>query len=286
MSVLDDLTRRIESWEALDAVGRPLADAVGRVLRPTPVRNLLSGTPLGHPLHPLLTDVPIGAWSLAALLDTAGGTDMEPAADLMVATGLAAAVPTAVSGYNDWSDTQGPENRVGLVHAVSNGLAVLLHATSLVARRSGHRRAGRMLSLVGLGALGVGGYLGGHLTYSQGVNVNRTAWREGPGDWTDAVAESELEPGRPHLAQVDDISMLLVRDGDRIHALDSVCSHMGGPLAEGTVADGCVTCPWHGSIFRLADGQIVRGPARTPQPSYEARVLDGRVQVRSRSQDG
>lgn len=282
MSVFDELTGRLERWEALDRVARPLTAAVGRIVEPWFVRNLLSGTAMGHPLHPILTDIPIGAWSMATLLDTVGRPGTEPAADLLVTTGVIAAIPTAAAGLNDWSDTQGPTNRLGLVHAVANTTALGLYAGSLIARRRGRRATGKALALAGLGALLSGGFLGGHLSYVKGVNVNHTAWHQGPADWTDVLPETELHPGQHRLVRTGGISVLLVRTGDRIDALDSLCSHMGGPLEHGQIDDGCVTCPWHGSTFRLTDGRIVRGPASTPQPSYETRIHQGRIQLRAR----
>ncbi|HRO29501.1 MULTISPECIES: Rieske 2Fe-2S domain-containing protein [Micrococcaceae] len=282
MKVLDELMGRVERWKALDRVGRPAAAAVGRVVSPRPVRNLLSGTALGHPAHPLLTDLPIGAWSMATLLDLVGGRASEPAADLLVAAGMASAVPTAATGLNDWSDTQGAARRVGQVHAASVNIGLALYTASFVSRRRGARTAGKVLGLAGLGAVMAGGYLGGHLSYALGVNVNRTAWRKGPRDWTEVLDAAELTPGGHRVVQAGPVSVLLVWDAEGITALDSVCSHMGGPLEEGTIADGCVTCPWHGSTFRLGDGSIVRGPASVAQPAYETRVRDGRIQVRAR----
>lgn len=278
----EELVRRVERWKALDVVGRPLAAAVGRVVRPAPVRTLLSGTPLGHPAHPLLTDLPIGAWTMAAVLDLAGGRAAEPAADLLVATGLAAAVPTVATGLNDWSDTQGAARRVGQVHAAANNLGAALYAASYVNRRRGRRRAGTVLGLAGLGAVMAGGFLGGHLSYALGVNVNRTAWRAGPQQWTDVLDAADLPADGHRLVRAGDVSLLVVRDAEGVHAVDSVCSHLGGPLQEGTIEHGCVTCPWHGSTFRLGDGSVVRGPASMPQPAYEARTLAGRIQVRAR----
>jgi nitrite reductase/ring-hydroxylating ferredoxin subunit/uncharacterized membrane protein len=282
MKVLDELVGRVEHWKALDRIGRPVAAAVGRVVSPTPVRNLLSGTVLGHPAHPLLTDLPIGAWSMSAVLDVLGGRGAEPAADLLVATGILTAVPTAATGVNDWSDTQGAARRVGQVHAAAVNIGLAFYTASFVSRRRGHRTAGKALGLAGLGAVMAGGFLGGHLSYGLGVNVNRTAWRKGPREWTAVLDEADLAPGGHRLVQAGTVSVLLVRGADGITALDSVCSHMGGPLDEGTIADGCVTCPWHGSTFRLQDGGIVRGPASVPQPAYETRVHEGRIQVRAR----
>jgi nitrite reductase/ring-hydroxylating ferredoxin subunit/uncharacterized membrane protein len=255
---------------------------VQRLVAPTPVRNLLSGTNLGHPLHPMLTDVPIGAWVLAAMLDAVGGPKSEKAADLLVGAGIVAAVPTAASGINDWSDTAGRDTRVGLVHAAANTTALSAFAASLVARTLGRRQLGKSLGLLGCGVLAVGGYLGGHLSYVRGVNVNRTAYENRPREWTRAASDSDLAEGSPTRVEVGGAPVLLVREAGRTYALSAVCSHMGGPLEEGQLRDGCVVCPWHGSTFRLADGYIVRGPASTPQPRYETRLIDGWIEVRAR----
>lgn len=273
------LTHRIERAHTLDRIAKPLTTAVGRLVRPRAVRNLLSGSWLGHPLHPLLSDLPIGAWTMAAVLDTVD----TPAADVLVGTGIATAVPTAAAGLNDWSDTYGEQTRVGLVHATANTTALGLHLASLVARRRGDRGLGKALSLTGCAALLLGGYLGGHLTFVKAVNVNHAAWPAGPGTWTTVLAETDLAANVPHRVEAAGAPLLLYRDGDTISAIAATCTHAGGPLAEGTTVDGCVTCPWHGSTFRLADGHIVRGPASTPQPRFETRIRDGHVQVRAQS---
>jgi nitrite reductase/ring-hydroxylating ferredoxin subunit/uncharacterized membrane protein len=279
---LHALVDAIEHFDRLDGVASAISGAVGKAVQPRPVRNILSGTSLGHPLHPVLTDFPIGAWTMATVLDTVGGPASEPAADILVAVGIATAVPTAAAGLNDWSDTQGKSRRVGLVHAVANGTALCLYSSSAIARASGSRTIGKALGLAGFGVLMFGGFLGGHLSFGNAVNVNKTAGRTGPREWTPVMAESELADGEHRKVDAGKVSVLLYRSGAGILALDSVCSHMGGPLEEGTIADGCVTCPWHGSTFRLGDGHIVRGPATTPQPSYEARVNDGQIEVRRR----
>jgi nitrite reductase/ring-hydroxylating ferredoxin subunit/uncharacterized membrane protein len=279
--MMRDAIDRVGKLEALDRFSQPVISAVGRAVQPRAVRNLLSGTDLGHPLHPMLTDVPIGAWSMASLLDVIGGRRAAPAATLLTATGIVAAVPTAASGLNDWSDTYGPTTRVGAVHALANVGALSLYSASLLARLRGRRGRARLLGLAGLGLLSIGGYLGGALSFGEGVNVNRTAWFEGPEDWTAVLDEADLAEGVSRRVDAGGVPVMLHRVGDRIHAVTAVCSHMGGPLDEGEVADGCVTCPWHGSVFRLADGGIERGPACVPQPVYETRVQDGRIELRA-----
>ncbi|WP_433874924.1 Rieske 2Fe-2S domain-containing protein [Sinomonas atrocyanea] len=281
MNLLDDAVSRLERWKVLDTVAEPVRTAAHALVKPRLVRNALSGIPTGHPLHPVLTDFPIGAWSMAGVLDLFG-EPTEKAADILVATGLVAAVPTAAAGFSDWSDTQGGETRLGIVHAALNVAALGLYGASLAARKAGARTAGRGLAFAGLGVLLTSGYLGGHLAFTKGVRVSRTAWHEGPTDWQDVGAASELSTDKPTLVQADDIPVLVVHDAGRFLALDNVCTHAGGSLNEGTIEDGCVTCPLHGSTFRLADGGVVHGPASTPQPSYDTRIRDGRVQIRAR----
>ena len=208
-------------------------------------------------------------------------TAAEPAADLLVAAGVATALPTAAAGLNDWSDTYGPVTRVGLVHATVNTGALSLYLASLAARACSRRRLGKALALAGFGTLLVGSYLGGHLSFVDGVNVNRTAYEERPAGWTPVIPEGGLAEGEHRKVDAGGEQVLLYLTGGQVYALSSTCSHMGGPLDEGTFADGCVTCPWHGSIFRLTDGSIVRGRASTPEPHYETRVQDGRIEVRS-----
>lgn len=282
MPALHGLVHRVGELQFLDRVTDPLTKTVGQLVRPRLVKNLLSGTNIGHPLHPMLTDVPIGAWTMSTLLDTVGGRSAEPAADLLVATGIVAAVPTAASGLSDWSDTYGPETRIGLVHAAANTVALSLFASSLAARLTGRRGAGRLLGRFGVMVLLAGGYTGGHLGYVRGVNVNHTAWHEGPTEWTQVLADGDLTDGQTRRVEAAGTPILLHRAGGVVWALDSVCSHAGGPLDEGTVSNGCVTCPWHGSVFRLEDGSIHRGPASTPQPSYETRLREGQIEVRAR----
>jgi nitrite reductase/ring-hydroxylating ferredoxin subunit len=281
MAFPHELVRRIERFTALDKVAKPLAGLVGKAVRPRGVRNLLSGTKLGHPAHPMLTDLPIGAWSMSALLDTVGGASAEPAADLLIGAGILSAIPTAMTGLNDWSDTIGGETRVGVVHAGANVAALGLYGASLLARRGGRRGRGKALGFAGLGVLMVGGYLGGHLSFARAVNVNHTAFEHGPQEWTPVLADAELGEGDHRRVTAGEATVLLVRDDGQLYALANTCSHAGGPLDEGELVDGCVVCPWHGSTFRLTDGSIVRGPASTPQPAYQARVRDGKIEVRS-----
>lgn len=171
MTPLTAAVHWLERQRALDAVAVPVRDLVARVTGPQPVSQLLGGEWLGHPVHPTLVHLPLGGWAMAAVLDHLGGPEAEDAADLLVLTGIAGYFPAAATGAHDWSRTDGPATRVGLAHAGLNAVGLALHLGSLAARRAGNRPLGLTLSAAGLGAVGVGGYLGGHLTYVNAVRV-------------------------------------------------------------------------------------------------------------------
>lgn len=276
-----EMTKRLEKEKRLDGVARSVGDLVGKALPPGPIKDALSGTWLGHTLHPVMTDLPIGAWTSATALDLIGGKESEVAARRLIGLGILASVPTAMSGFSDYSDTMGEERRVGLTHAAFNVAALALFGASYGARRNGSSLKGKALSLLGMGAVSVGAYLGGHLSLDMGVGVDHTAYESGPGDWTPTLPESEIEEGKATRCEVDGVGVMLTRHGGRVCALSDRCTHAGGPLSEGTIGAGTVECPWHGSVFSLDDGSVKRGPARSPEPAYETRVIDGRVEVRS-----
>lgn len=274
--LLDTIAGRIERARGLDPVADKVAAAADLVLGARPVTSLVSGKVIGHPLHPLLVTLPIGSWSSALVLDATGRRD---AADALVGLGVLTALPTAVTGASDWRFTLGAERRVGFVHAVANNVAISAFALSWLARRAGRRPAGIALSLAGAMAVSVGGWLGGHLSYAQGVGVDTTAFQHSEAEWTYLTEDSAIPAAGLHRADLDGVPLLLTRDGGRIVALADRCTHRGAPLHEGELRDGCVVCPWHGSRFAL-DGSVVSGPASRPQPAYEVRVSDGQVFAR------
>ncbi len=275
---LDAVARR----EDLDGIAKPLGKLVRDTVPAGPVKDALSGVALGHALHPLLTDLPIGTWTSALLLDWIGGPAGRPAADRLIGVGLLATVPTVATGLSEWADSEVGDpgvRRVGVVHAAANVGATALFGASLVARRRGSRGTGKLLALAGGTLLAVGGPLGGHLAFAEGTGVDQTAFEDPPEGWTPALRESELPEGETRYAEVGGVGVLLARVDGAVHALSNRCSHRGGPLDEGELADGCVTCPWHGSRFRLADGSVVRGPAAYPQPAWQTRITDGVVEL-------
>jgi nitrite reductase/ring-hydroxylating ferredoxin subunit/uncharacterized membrane protein len=278
--VPDRVLSQIEKAAWLDRIADVASAALHTVIRPGLVKDVLSGTPVGHPVHPLLVTLPIGSWVSATYLDVAGGAKSRTAARRLVAFGAVMAVPAAITGASDWSDTSGAERRVGLVHSAANYTALSLYCGSWLARRRRRQAVGVALAAVGGTILTASGWLGGHLSYALGVGVDTTAFQQLPTEWTDVAAESAVTT-EPRLVDAAGVAVLLMRDDGQIVALDDRCTHRGGPLHEGAVEAGCVTCPWHGSRFRLTDGSVVRGPATRPAPTFEVRVTGGRVQVRA-----
>jgi nitrite reductase/ring-hydroxylating ferredoxin subunit/uncharacterized membrane protein len=278
---------RLEQANGLDPTVEAVTGAVNTVLPTGPVKDALHGGWLGHPLHPLLVALPIGMFSSATLLDLVGGEQSRTAARRLVGAGVLAVAPTAAAGAADWSALGAfhKPRRVGLVHASINVVATLMYGGSWLARRNGNQGSGRALAMGGLLTLMAGGYLGGHLAYSQGVGMNRNAdLQKQPQEWTDAAAASDVGEGELHRVEVDGQQVLLARRAGQVYAIGAVCSHYGGPLEQGTMegmADPCVVCPWHGSEFHLADGSVVHGPATVPQPGYQVRTVGQRLEVRA-----
>lgn len=256
------------------------AEAVQDVVRavPQPVRNVLDGVWLGAPLHPALTDVPLGAWSAAAALDVLGSE----AADEVLAVGVLAAVPAAVTGLNDWSHLRAEPRRLGIVHALVNSGALLLNIGSLALRRRGNRDAARVLS--GIGFLGTlySAHIGGQLSFGYGVRVDHTAFEHPRERYAPVIEADALEDGKLHRVELEGEAVVIAmcEDGEAC-AISAVCSHMGGPLDEGERDGDIVVCPWHASRFDLRTGAVEGGPAVFPQPRYETRVRAGKVEIRA-----
>jgi nitrite reductase/ring-hydroxylating ferredoxin subunit/uncharacterized membrane protein len=275
--------QRIERLELLNTLGKKATLAFSNVVRPGRVKDLLSGTWLGHPAHPMLTDLPIGAWASAVVLDAVGSQRSGLTADALVGLGVLTALPTAVTGLNDLADIVDPQERaIGTAHAIGNVTAVVLYGASYLTRWRGRRDIGTALALAGTAALTVSGFLGGHLAYRKGVGVAQTAFQPRLEDWTPVLENEELPASKPVRVSVDGADVLLYRNAGSIYAIANRCSHRGGPLHKGKVRDTQVTCPWHLSTFALEDGSVVRGPATAPQPSYDVRTRDDRIEIRTR----
>lgn len=269
----------------LDGVAGVLASVAGLLAPPGSRRgDLLNGTWLGHPLHPVLTDVPIGFWTASSAFDAAavaGVKGADRASEASIAIGLAGAVATAVSGAADWQHSVGDTRRVGVHHAVMNAGATLLYALSLLLRLSGRRAAGRTVALGAMGVATAGAYLGGYLVYRARMGIDHAPREGAPDAWTRVASLDELVDGQPRRARAGGLDLVLVRQGGEVFALAASCSHLGGPLDEGTVEGDAIVCPWHGSRFDLATGRACNGPTTFDQPALEARVSEGSVEVRA-----
>jgi nitrite reductase/ring-hydroxylating ferredoxin subunit len=277
--------RFLAGLEALDPPAKKIGKAVRTIVKPGPVKDALSGSWLGHALHPLLTDVTIGSFTSAVALDWLGGRESEPAARRLIGLGLLSAVPTVSSGYSDWADTEVADDsvrRIGIVHAAANATAASLFAASWLARRRGDHGRGKALALVAGGVLGGAGYLGAHLTLAEGVGVDHTVFEDGPDEWTSVLDDGELPEGQMRCVEADGTAVMVARTGGALYALSNHCSHRGGPLHDGTLEGTQVSCPWHDSVFDVRDGALIHGPAAYPQPAWDARVRDGRIEVRRR----
>jgi hypothetical protein len=176
MNPLVSLVRTLEESTALDRPVRAIAPKIEAFFGAEPQGSLLRGEWLGHALHPLLTDTVVGTWTSATLLDLLGGDDDRDAARRLVGVGLLSAAPTAWTGWAEWTQAEDRDKRVGLVHAVSNGVAIGVYAASYAARRRGDHRRGAALALAGYSVAGIGAYLGGHLAAARKVSSHHPAF--------------------------------------------------------------------------------------------------------------
>lgn len=273
----------------LDRAAQALAAVVRRVVPPGRTADTLHGVWLGQPLHPALNGLPAGCWATAAVLDYVPGG--QRASGMLVGLGLASAMPAAATGLADWSVLHAEQQRVGLVHATAGAGTGALFAASLAARAAGRHHAGRLLTLGGLAALTAGTYLGRHLAFPLGAGAGHAepvAHLSRLG-WQDLCRIYELPDGRPVRRQLGYLSLFVLRQGSDVMVLSDHCTHLGGPLHQGTLgsdrgADPRIVCPWHGSVFRITDGSVVHGPATARQPGFDARVAEGgMVEVRPRT---
>jgi nitrite reductase/ring-hydroxylating ferredoxin subunit/uncharacterized membrane protein len=271
---------------------RSLSDWLTGVLGPIRVRYqdslgvelLHGGRWVGHPLHPALSDLPVGLWTGAMVLDVADRSRpaqrRTDAAAVLSAAGIVAAGATALTGLSDWTVSNDEDRRIGLFHGLLNALALGLQGASLGSRLAGYRGPARALGASSLTVTAAAAYLGGHLVFTRGVMVSRVAWAVGPRRWTRALPEADVRDDLPIAVEAEGRQIMLYRHRGRLHALDNTCSHAGGLLSRGTVENLTVTCPLHGSRFALADGAVGRGPASQPQPVLRTRIRNGWIEVR------
>jgi nitrite reductase/ring-hydroxylating ferredoxin subunit/uncharacterized membrane protein len=283
---------RLEGWSRpLRGFGGALANltsAIYRVLG-TPGRFLqdtLNGSYLGHTTHGLLTDAAVGSVTALLVLDAVavlfGATDLETASRIVLGFGALSAWGAVLAGLTDHKDVDpGDVRNVATLHGLINLTATILYTVAFFVRLGGGLAAGRWLSLIGFILLASGAFIGGHLVYKYGVMVNHNAFSPGrrAKEFTAVVSAAELPEATPTKAMLGTTGLVLVRRGDLVYALKESCSHAGGPLAQGTLKGDTITCPWHGSVFRLSDGAVVHGPAQSREVAYAARINDGQVEV-------
>jgi len=269
-----------------------LADVLQKAVRgalPREVKNALHGIWLGHPLHPALVDVPLGAWTVALVLDAleglSGRSELREGADAAVAVGLIGAVGSAITGLADWSETDDRAKKVGAVHGLLNVAAAAMYATSYVLRKQkSSRQTAVSLSMLGYAVGMSSAYLGGHLVFGEQVGVDHTATadQKKPEKYTAVLAVDDLAEEKPTRVEADGVAVVLVKRGRQIYALTATCPHLGGPLDEGKIVGDAIQCPWHNSELALEDGHVVNGPTAFPARCFDVRVRKGQIEVRAR----
>jgi len=256
---------------------------------PRRLRSLLNGTWLGHPLHPVITDIPITAWMLTALLDIiwlispTHNTWAAYGAFVTVIVGLLGALGAIVTGFTDWSDTYGSERRVGLNHSIFNVSATILYLVSFLLRLlagPGDGVVAALLGFLGLACVLYAGYLGGEMVFTKGTGVNHTAWEAGSEDYEAVLPADSVEENTLYRVTASGVPVVLLRQGKQFDAISATCPHAGGPLDEGTLTGDVVECPWHGSRFCMRDGRVLTGPATVNAPRYEVRIRNGQIEVK------
>ncbi len=285
-----DVEKSIDNMDWLDQISDKLQPAILEIYdrageKGKKAKNVMHGTWLGHPFHSLLTDVPMGAWTVAAMLDMAelkGIKGYTKGADAAVGVGLAGAASAAIAGLTDWTGTQGKARKIGLLHGLLNITATGLYAASLILRKiKATRKAGIAISFLGYGATTAAGYLGGKLVFDQQTGVNHAFREDYPQEFVEVCDEEEVKEGELKCAKAGEIPLVIIRNKNKIYALSNICSHAGGPLCKGEmVGEESIQCPWHGSVFSFKDGKVINGPATEKQPGFETRIIDGKVYVR------
>jgi nitrite reductase/ring-hydroxylating ferredoxin subunit/uncharacterized membrane protein len=256
---------------------------------PRRLRSLLNGTWLGHPLHPVITDIPITAWMLTALFDIiwlispAHNTWAAYGALVTVIVGLLGALGAIVTGFTDWSDTYGSERRVGLNHSIFNVSATIFYLVSFLLRLlagPGDGVAAAILGFVGLACVLYAGYLGGEMVFTKGTGVNHTAWEAGSEDYEAVIPLEKVEEQKLYRVTASGVPVVLLRQGEQVYAISATCPHAGGPLDEGQLQGDVVECPWHGSRFCMRDGRVLTGPATVNAPRYDVQIRNGQIEVK------
>jgi nitrite reductase/ring-hydroxylating ferredoxin subunit/uncharacterized membrane protein len=287
------MQRIVEALPFLDRVSDAVQPEVQKAVDAggTTARNVLDGVWFEAPLHPVLTDVPIGAWTTALVFDgldlATGKKPLRHAADASLLFGTLGAFGAATTGLSDWRYLSGGSRRMGIAHGLLNGIALVLSIVSLIQRATGHRNAARLTFLTGYSISGMAAHLGGELSYHYGLRVDRNVFEEpGPDDFTPVLDEKDLGPDELRRVEVEGVGVLLSRSSEgEVCAIAATCNHFSGALEQGERVDDTVICPWHSSRFDLCTGAVIDGPAIFPQSRYETRIQDGKIEVKAAAEN-
>lgn len=275
----------------LDALAKPFSSWIASLYgspreKKYRIKDIINGTWFGHPLHPVFVTIPLGAWACTLMFDMFWLKRQDEisarGADLTMWLGLSGALVSAITGATNWVDTDGMEKRTGMLHALLNGGITVTNLASAILRLLRRRRAAITLATIGYAVALYSAYLGGELSFSDAIGVNHVAWEGGSDDFVPVMNEQDLLPGKPIRVDASGIPAVLYKEGRAIYAIAATCSHLGGPLDEGTVKEGIIYCPWHNSGFRLCDGSVANSPAVYAQPTFAVRVRNGKIELRRR----
>jgi nitrite reductase/ring-hydroxylating ferredoxin subunit/uncharacterized membrane protein len=275
---------RLEHLTVLDPVIHEVQRFVVALMKPQAVEDALHGVPAGHPVHPVLVQIPIGTWTSAVILDLLPGTARP--ARLLVGVGVLASSSAILTGWADWARSRPEQQRVGLVHAGSNAIGTIGFSASWLLRRLGRDRAGRVVSYAAFGLVGLGGYLGGHLAYRQAIGANHAdaVLQRFPTGWWALGSLAELPEERPVSREVAGEPLFVLRRGNHVDVLADISTHLGEPLTQGFLEhggrNGTTITTTRGSVFEVATGDVVHGPATAPAIVFETRLQGDLVEVR------
>ena len=287
------MQRVVEALPFLDDIAEEVQPKVQEVVAAggTTARNVLDGVWLEAPLHPALTDVPVGAWTAALVfdgLDVATGKEpIRHAADASLVLGTLGAFGASVTGLSDWRYLSGGSRRMGVAHALLNTIGLVFSIVSLILRASGRRNAGRLIFITGYSISGMAAHLGGELSYHYGLRVDRNVFEEaGPDEFVPVLDESELAQNDLRRVEVEGVGVLLSRSSaGEVCAIAATCNHFSGPLEAGDRQGDTVVCPLHNSRFDLCSGKVIDGPAVFPQSRYDTRVRNGRIEIKAAAEN-
>lgn len=289
----------VKKWSWLDPFASFFGAVVGGLYKipgTRPLKNILHGTwPLGHPLHPAVTDLTIGGYTAAVALDVlylvTGESVLVRAADFLFVLSFLSSLVSILSGLTDWNETVDEERRTGMLHGLLMVVASVGFVASIVMRTSGGldgRTTAIAISAIAWLVLVVSSYFGGELVFGFGTEVNRQAWSDTGKGWQALdVRVADLEDRKPVTAETKEgITLFIAKLDGAYVAIGNTCTHAGGPLNEGTWVgkDRCeIQCPWHASRFCVKDGSVHGGPATFGELTWETRVSEGRLEVRGKT---